>query len=293
MTGFSPTILHNAYGYDGLKPVPRATVPPTNLKGEYNRSFALDWSLVERVEGQPDWTIADAVVSENVKQGRKLVAVLCSMPEWAKPLPERWMLCEAFHMTIKARYGSDIARVQSGNEVDTAPNLGHSNTDDALRLWMIASHVFGGRAIMGSFQSLGRNGEGLGRLLDLINDTLPHAIAVHLYEHESQGPADFARLLHEVRGVMIAAGCGNAELWVTEFGIYRSPTDKRPQFADMTPKDQGAWLRAAMRGIRDGGAEHAMFWHFDPANRENGGFGFKDPRVGKQVWNDAVYAVGR
>ena len=300
MTGFSPTLMHNAVGYDGLTPVARTTLPPKNLRGEYNRGFWLDWSVVEQIEGKPDWSVPDAWVWGNLKQDRKPIAVLCGHPTWALASKARWELFESYCFTLQARYGSDLARVELGNEFDTAPNLGYAQPDEIVRLWHVGHGVFKERSILGNIQSLSHQGEGLHRLAAALGAFVklagpPRAVSVHLYDTLGLwGPGMFERMLHEVRGVLIAHGAPRSELWVTEFGVWREQVrDESPQFADWNEREQGAWLRAAMRAMRAAGVEHALYWELDNPDRQNGGFGWDSAAVGKRVWNEAVTAVAR
>ncbi|MCL4877220.1 MAG: beta-galactosidase [Anaerolineae bacterium] len=87
---------------------------------------SFSWANIEPVKGYYDWSLADEVVAEVLYRGRRLVARIDSVPEWAISAPENWEEAPfdvdsfgEFCGTLAARYQGQIEAYQIWNE----PNL--------------------------------------------------------------------------------------------------------------------------------------------------------------------------
>jgi len=93
----------------------------------------VDWSVIEDVQGRPDWTSADAIIDEAARRGMNVLAVLAFTPSWARPdspgdigavrhaRPGRLSDYATFARTAAERYAPRGVRAW---EIWNEPNLG-------------------------------------------------------------------------------------------------------------------------------------------------------------------------
>lgn len=297
MTEFHATFLHNTYGYEGYTKVPKATPIPKGLLTKANRGFALSPDLWWNEDPEKiDWTIPDAWVHENHKQGLMPLAVLANIPkEWREA--GHIVCCFTFEEAAKTlieRYGSLVA-YQFGNEFDTKGNFGYQETGLFMGCWNACRYILQRYhpLALGGITSIGQRGEGfqyLNQIIKGMNES-PDIVAIHLYPQQTTyGIGDLHNLIFEFHGAVTGAGAPNARRIVSEFGWV---PQHMVRFPDLNGSLQGSVLRQMMRVIqRTGIIGEAHFWNFDTTDGDNG-FGFKDQKAGAKIWNREVQRIAR
>jgi hypothetical protein len=286
----SPTLLYNAvYPISGTVWEPRST-PTAGLLCSHNRMDWLSWGKVERVQGEYDWTLADGWVDNNLKQGILPVANLCTVPSWHlegddKELERWWQVCYDTAVHFKGR----VRLWEVGNEFDTAGHWMYGRARKLGEYWRVAHNVFtmvdpNSVVIAGNIQSHGPTGNGLRDFAEALQgfggDGGPAAVSLHLYPGTYFKPSEVTRLIEQFRGVCIANGAPNADIYVTEFGLgdlYRLSKTKVLRFLDTMANQMSA-----------ADVKLALFWQFDDPNPDFGGYGFSKSQPAVEIWNQVA-----
>ncbi|WP_231984644.1 cellulase family glycosylhydrolase [Mycobacterium sp. 852014-52144_SCH5372336] len=210
----------------------------------------IDWSAIERQRGQFNWTYPDAVAAEAEAHGMKVLAVLASSPEWARPSspgdewtsrhlrPDDMSDWADFVRTAVERYSSrGVHTWEIWNEPNTAkfwPPRPDANQYGTL-FWVAAEAIrdvdpaatilIGGLApkfdvpepqtVSTDFlEQLYQNGAA----------RLANGVAVHPYTFPDLPMSPIQRAtgvfkdLPALHAVMVRHGDGHKKIWVTEYG---------------------------------------------------------------------------
>lgn len=294
MTQFHAQLLFNATTYVGSECVPKET-PHPGLKTKINRTFLGSWHEIEKQQGVYDWTLIDAVMKFNTKQGLKVIVCMTAFPAWANERKDRWTLFRDFLALFKARYIGYDYIVEGHNEFDNAESPWQYDPVGIAQFWLNLREAFTDKlVIFGSVQSLGATGMGLQHMHAAYDEYLktggapPEAISVHCYEIPGfRTIEEFTPRLAEVRGWMIGVGLAHAQLWVTEYGRYTIGNKIGAKMhVDLTGAQKRQWHRRAKRAIIAAKTvDHAIYWELDNGDRLHGGFGWDDMTAARIDWN--------
>lgn len=216
-----------------------------------------DWSVAEHQRGQFNWDYPDAIVAEAAAHGMKVLGVLSSSPEWARPStpgvagtarhsrPEQLSEWADFARLVAERYGSrGVHTWEIWNEPNTrkfwppAPNVNEYGTlfwvaAEAIReVDRQATILIGGLAPKFHVpESEVSPTEYLEQLYQNGATRLADGVAVHPYTFPAL-PMDTPQRaiggfkdLPALRAVMESRGDGAKKIWITEFG---APTGTGP-----------------------------------------------------------------
>lgn len=260
------------------------TWPMPGLRTVHNRG---EWLSRHLTKDGTDWTLADAWVDGNIAQGLQPLARLTDDP--SVPFDEdAWA---DYCRRLATRYLGRVHFYECANEIDTEGSWcfdGNENGTTAGRAWRATTDSIRSvdpeaAVICGSIQSIWPTGHGLQTLagaLRAFGPELPSDIGIHAYPSPSE-VASTTRVIERVRGACRAHAKGDPRIWVTEWSLWPA------QFSGMAAKSQAAFLKEMLRQFRAAGVYASLHYLFDDPN----GFGFKDRKSGKSVWNAAVYAI--
>ncbi len=231
----------------------------------------VDWSVIEPVQSQLDWTSADIIVDRALKRGMQVLLVLAFAPPWTKgettsnrDRPADPAAFANFARVAAQRYA---ARGVHNWEVWNEPNTGKfwpPNPDPAeygrvFRAAAAAVREVDPRATLligglsPTYGSPGPDVDPTTYLAHLYDDgaaQLADGIAVHPYTFPSQ-PMDRTqrttggfRDLPALHALMTQRGDGAKKVWITEYG---APTGTGP--SAVSEQDQAATLLLARQQV--------------------------------------------
>jgi hypothetical protein len=216
-----------------------------------------DWSVAETERGQFNWDYPDAIVAEAAAHGMKVLGVLSSSPEWARPStqghsttarhsrPEQLTEWADFTRIVADRYASrGVHAWEIWNEPNTSkfwPPRPDANEYGTL-FWVAAEAIRGvdqeATILIGGLAPKFHVPDAELAPADYLEQLyqngaiqLADGIAVHPYTfpvlpmNTPQRAVGGFRDLPELRAVMESHGDGRKKIWITEFG---APTGTGP-----------------------------------------------------------------
>ncbi|OBF27947.1 hypothetical protein [Mycobacterium sp. ACS4331] len=243
-----------------------------------------EWSTVERVEGQQDWSQTDRVVDAALERGMQVLGVVLSSPSWAVDPTARgdqWALPAdpatfgRFAGDAAAHYAGRITAWEIWNEPNI-PTFARPKPDVAAYAAMLsaaAEHIRGRvpgvTLITAGLAPAGDDGQSIApttfleQLYRVGDRSAWDAVGMHPYTYpalpDSPGTADWNAFqrISLMRGIMEDHGDGAKRIWLTEFG---APTGGQSDAA-VSEADQARAIRQAIERIRSATYFGPIFIH--------------------------------
>ena len=226
----------------------------------------ISWAAVQPSEGEFQWTATDRVLEAARKAGLRVLAVLCYEPSWARTgdpghaHPVDPTLFAEFAAAAATRYRRLVDAWEVWNEPNTR-RFWPSGPDPAAYAQLVEAaaprlHAAdpGSVVVAGALAPATAAADGseippetfLRDVYDRTDPELFDAVSVHPYSYPALPTGNqpwnlFARLA-DLRAVMVAAGDGDARLWITEYG---APTGRSK--ASVSQRRQARMLVTAYR----------------------------------------------
>ena len=191
------------------------------------------WSMLEKANGSFDFALTDAIVAEAKKTGVSILPILC-YDHKAHPHPKDdqgpW---RRYVRAVAERYAADCPIFEVWNEENSSRFWG-GKTPAAAEYLEVLKAAFeeiravapGAKVAIGGFAGVPWTfiedllAAGAGDFFDIMN-VHPYCIP-NAPEYHYTGEGGFPRRL---RALMAKYGCGDREIWITEFGWPTNDTD--------------------------------------------------------------------
>ncbi|MCV7227164.1 glycosyl hydrolase [Mycolicibacterium komossense] len=214
-----------------------------------------DWAVVEGTRGQENWGQTDRVVDFALARGFRLLGIVLSTPQWARPadasgetfaLPADVKEFGRFAGDAAARYAGRIGAWEIWNEPNN-PIFAKPRPDVAVYASMIEAasaqiraRAPGAQIITAGLAPAGDDGLSIApttfvdQLYNVADKGSWDAVGIHPYTYPAlpddpdTGDWNTFQRIEIIRNTMVDNGDGGKKIWITEFG---APTGGAPDQA--------------------------------------------------------------